>query len=216
MNKQEIDRLARIIWDYHRMNQKLEKADCILVLGSHDLRVAEYGAKLFLEAWAPQLIFSGGVTGRITKAIWNESEADKFAATAIHMGVPKEKIIIENTSSNTGENILFTKKLLEEKGINFKKFIVVHKPYMERRTYATFKKIWPRKQVIVTSPPISFEKCHYGLLSHEDVIALIVGDLQRIKLYAGKGLLIPQEIPTDVWNAYEKLVGLGYTKYLVI
>ena len=32
-----------------------------------------------------------------------------------------------------------------------KKFIVVQKPYMERRSYATFKKVWPEKEIIVTS-----------------------------------------------------------------
>ncbi|PIN72448.1 hypothetical protein COV22_03185, partial [Candidatus Woesearchaeota archaeon CG10_big_fil_rev_8_21_14_0_10_47_5] len=36
--------LAKKLWDYHHVNQSLEKSDCILVLGSHDLRVAERGA----------------------------------------------------------------------------------------------------------------------------------------------------------------------------
>ena len=43
----------------------------------------------------------------------------------------------------------------------------------------------------------------------------MAGDLQRIKLYAQKGFQIPQEIPINVWDAYEKLVETGYTKHLV-
>jgi len=54
------DKLAKIIWDYHHIGHKLEKADCILVLGSSDIRIAEYGAKLFFDGWAPLIIFSGG------------------------------------------------------------------------------------------------------------------------------------------------------------
>ena len=43
----------------------------------------------------------------------------------------------------------------------------------------------------------------------------MVGDLQRIRVYAEKGYQIPQDIPEDVWRAYEELVRAGYDKYLV-
>src|SRR5436190_8196345 len=148
--------LAKKLWDYHHMQHALEKADCILVLGSHDLRVAERAAQLYLEGWAPLLIFSGGL-GNFTKEMWTETEADQFAAIAIKMGVPKEAILIENKSTNTGENILFTQQLLAQHHLNPQSFIVVQKPYMERRSYATFKQHWPGKKLIVTSPQISFE-----------------------------------------------------------
>src|SRR3954453_1934767 len=97
--------LAKKLWDYHHMHHALEKADCIFVLGSHDLRVAERAAELYLEGWAPMIIFSGGL-GNFTKEMWTETEADQFAAIAINMGVPQEAILVENKSTNTGENIL--------------------------------------------------------------------------------------------------------------
>jgi hypothetical protein len=86
---------------------------------------------------------------------------------------------------------------------------------MERRIYATFKKVWPGKECIATSPQISFEEYPNGTTSKEEVINIVVGDLQRIKVYSGKGFQIHQDIPTDVWSAYQGLVQLGYTKYLV-
>jgi uncharacterized SAM-binding protein YcdF (DUF218 family) len=214
MDRREIDRLAKIVWDYHHMGHKLQKADCILVLGSHDLRVAEYAARLFLDRWAPLIIFSGGL-GHLTKEIWDEPEADQFARIAVMAGVPKGKILIENKSTNTGENIRFTRDLLKNRGIDPREFIVVQKPYMERRSYATFKKVWPEKECVVTSPPISFEDYQDQLRPKDDVIAIMVGDLQRIKLYAERGFQIPQEIPGEVWEAYEKLVAVGYTGHLV-
>ena len=42
----------------------------------------------------------------------------------------------------------------------------------------------------------------------------MVGDLQRIRLYPDKGFQIHQEIPDDVWKAYEELVEAGFDKYL--
>ena len=139
MIHEEITRLAKKIWDYHHVNHTLVKSDCVLALGSHDTRVAERAADLFLQNWAPLLIFSGGL-GNFTQGLWKEAEADLFAQIAIKMGVPENAILIENKSTNTGENILFTQRLLKERNINPQSFILVQKPYMERRSYATFKK----------------------------------------------------------------------------
>lgn len=205
---------AKKLWQYHLMNHTLEKSDCILVLGSHDMRVADRGAELFLQGWAPLLILSGGL-GNFTKDMWQEKEADRFAKRAIEMGVPKEAILIENNSTNTGENILFTQKLLQQHHLDPQSFIVVQKPYMERRSYATFKKHWPDKKLAVTSPQISFEDYPNNEIPMERVIHIMAGDLQRIKYYPEKGFQIPMEIPTEVWHAFEELVAAGYNQHLM-
>ena len=206
--------LAAQLWDYHLLHHTLEKADCILALGSHDTRVADRAAELYLEGWAPVVLFSGGL-GNVTKGIWTEAEADKFAAIARRRGVPPEAILIENRSTNTGENILFSRQLLQEKGLDPQTFIVVQKPYMERRSYATFKKHWPDKKLIVTSPQIPFDAYANDEIPLERVINIMAGDLQRIKIYPAKGFQVPQEIPPAVWQAYERLVALGFDKHLV-
>lgn len=214
MINEETITLAQILWDYHHVNNTIEKSDCILVLGSHDTRVAERAAELFLDGWAPLLIFSGGL-GRLTDGVWAETEADKFAAIAVDKGVPAQSILIENMSTNTGENIIFTKALLKEKDLDPGSFIVVQKPYMERRSFATFKKHWPGKELIVTSPQIPFEKYPTEDIPLEKVINIMVGDLQRIKVYAEKGFQVYQEISYYVWNTYEQLVKLGFDKQLI-
>jgi len=210
--------LAEIIWNYHLMKHQIAKADVILVLCSHDERVAERGAQLFLEGWASLIVFSGG-RGAITKTLWDEPEAEHFARIAISLGVPRESILLETNSTNTGENIKFTRKLFEERGLDPQKFIVVQKPYMERRAFATFRKFWPEKDVLVTSPQVSFRRYlkEYSnrALSPADVISIMVGDLQRIKLYPALGFQIAQDIPDEVWRAFEALVRAGYDKYLI-
>ena len=213
-----VNALAERIWDYHRLGHRLERADAILVLCSHDTVVASYAAGLLLAGWAPLLVFSGGL-GSITRQLWREPEADLFARIAIDLGVPPDRILIENRSTNTGENVAFTRRLLAQRGLEPRSFIAVQTPYMERRSYATFRKVWPDKQVIVTSPRISFAdyvaRHAHAALTRDDVISIMVGDLQRIRLYAHRGFQIPQEIPADVWAAYEELVRLGYDRHLV-
>ena len=210
----EILTLAQKLWDYHQMKFKLEKSDCILALGSHDLRVADRAAELYLKGFAPLLVMSGGL-GNFTQEIWTEKEADKFAAIAIKKGVPPQSILIENNSTNTGENILFSKKLLASKKLDPQSFIVVQKPYMERRSYATFKKHWPEKKLSVTSPQISFEEYPTDEIPLERVINIMVGDLQRIKVYPEKGYQVYEEIPMEINTAYERLIQLGFDKHLM-
>jgi len=210
--------LAGVLWQYHQLGHQLEKADAILVLCSHDKAVAERGAQLFLEEWAPMLIFSGGL-GAITRHLWDRPEADQFAEIARAMGVPADRILVENQSTNTGENVVFTRRLLEARNLDPASFILVQKPYMERRSYATFQKVWPGKRLIVTSPRVSLdeylERYSNETLTADDVVGIMVGDLQRIRLYPEKGFQIPQEIPPDVWDAYCELVSLGYDRHLV-
>ncbi|MFA7191718.1 MAG: YdcF family protein [Candidatus Paceibacterota bacterium] len=201
----EVNKYAKIIWDYMLMHQDLKPVDAIFVLGSTDLRVAERAAYLYLQGHAPFIICSGGF-GKISK--FNRPEAVEFSDVIIEMGVPADKILIEDKASNTGENILFTKKILEEKNIKLNSIIAVQKPYMERRTFATIKKQWPEIDLLVTSPLVSYEE--WG---NQDFIEVMVGDLERIKEYPKLGFQIEQDIPDDVWQAHDELVKLGFDKY---
>ncbi len=209
----EVKSLARIVWDYHHLNHQLEKADCIVVLGSHDLRVADWGAHLAMEGWAPWIVFSGGL-GNLTRDCWTRPEAELFAERAEVLGLPREKILIENQSTNTGENILFSQRLLEAQGIAAETAILVQKPYMERRTWATARVHWPHKRLIVTSPPIPFEEYPNEEITPEAVVHIMVGDLQRIRYYPEKGFQVAQEIPEPVRAAFARLVALGYVHHL--
>ena len=210
--------LAQKIWDYHHLDHQLTRADAILVLCSHDTAVAARGAELFLQQWAPLLIFAGGL-GAITRGLWDEPEADQFARIAIAMGVPQDRILVENRSTNTGENVRFTKQLLAARGLDPATFLVVQKPYMERRSYATFRQVWPEKDARVTSPQVSMDeylnRYSHAALSADDVVSIMVGDLQRIREYPARGFQIHQDIPADVWEAYEALVQAGYDRHLL-
>ena len=171
------------------------------------------GGALFGGAGADHYFL--GRFGKGNKGAVHGIRGRPFARIALDMGVPAEAIFIENKSTNTGENILFTQQMLEDKGLYPESFLLVQKPYMERRSYATFNKHWPEKELIVTSPQIAFEDYPTPEMPMERVIELMVGDLQRIRIYPEKGFQIPQEIPVEIWSAYEKLVAWGYVGHLV-
>lgn len=218
MNTSQVDIYAKIIWDYMLMHHTLKKADAIFILGSRTNIVAQYAATLYHKGYAPYLICSGGFGKGITK--YTRPEAEVFAEILINVGVPAEKIIQESHATNTGENVTFTEALLKEKGYNFRAFILVQKPHMERRTYATFMKQWKGEidEVLVTSPQVSYEEfSNLGTQEDKDgFIHTMVGDLRRIQEYPRLGYQIPQDIPEEVLEACEKLREFGYTRYYEI
>jgi uncharacterized SAM-binding protein YcdF (DUF218 family) len=195
------------------LGHELVPSEVILVLGSNDARVAEHAADVFLRGLAPLMVCSGNV-GRLTAGRLTKSEAETFADVAVSSGVPREAILLETRSTNTGENVVFSRELLEARGINPRSIILVQKPYMERRAYATFLRRWPGPEVRVTSPPILFDDYFTPDLPRDLVINILVGDVQRMKLYAERGFQVPQPMPDDVWAAFSELVARGYTSHL--
>jgi uncharacterized SAM-binding protein YcdF (DUF218 family) len=207
------DALARRLWDYMLLGHELVPSDLILVLGSNDVRVAEHAAGLFLRGLAPLMVCSGNV-GRLTATRFARSEAETFADVAVAKGVPRDAILLERRATNSGENLAFTRELLEARAVHPRRIILVQKPYMERRAYATFLRQWPGPEARVTSPPIPFDHYFTPDLPRELVINVLVGDVQRMKVYAERGFQVPQPMPDDVWAAFSELVARGYTSHL--
>jgi uncharacterized SAM-binding protein YcdF (DUF218 family) len=214
MNQENrINELAELIWQYHLLHHAPQKADCIFALGCHDDGVGIVAADLFLEGWAGLLLISGGVL--FDKNSSEKTEAEYFRDIALQKGVPAEKILIENHASNTGENFQFAGELLKQRGLDPNKFIVVQKPYMERRTYATGMAQWQGKELILASENISYKEYMKKGIPRDLILNTMVGDLQRIKFYPAKGFQIYQEIPADVWDAFEELVSFGFDQRLI-
>jgi uncharacterized SAM-binding protein YcdF (DUF218 family) len=217
MDKQIIKH-AQVLWNFHHVNHVLKPCDLILVLGSHDRRVADYAATLWHKKLAPQMLCTGGIAHQedLMATGWNRSEAEVFAERMVSAGVPADKIWLETEAKNTGDNFSFSGVLLQEKGYKAENIIVVTKPYMERRALATGLVRWPNIKLIITSQPCTLEEyLTTSQKSPEVDINVMVGDLQRLKLYPAQGFMAPTTIPDDVWASFEALVTLGFDKHLV-
>jgi hypothetical protein len=202
--------LARIIWDHLVLSGPLSQADVILALGCHDTRVAAHAASLWHAGWAPLVIVSGG-RGKITTA-WAETEARVFGRVAREHGVPADALLLEETATNTGENITASRRLLDERGIAVRSGILVAKPYMTRRAVATARRQWPGVAWSAASPDLGFDAFD---ADERQFIELMVGDLQRMVVYAERGFQVPMPVPAIVWAAYEELARLGFDRHVI-
>lgn len=211
-----VDDYGKILFNYLKLDGVPLKSDVILGLGGSDTRVAERSAELMLEEYGEILVFSGGY-GRITEDMNTQPEAEIFRDIAIKCGISPASIFIDVDASNTGENIRFTQELLKRNGVEPYSILIVTKPYMERRAYATFMKQWEGANSMalsITSPKTTYDEQWGEVITKEIFLNTMVADLERIREYPKKGFQIEQEIPKEVLNAYDMLVAEGFTKYL--
>ncbi len=215
----KIVKSADIVWEYMKMNHALQSVDIIFVLGSRDDRVASYAAELYARGISNYILVSGGVvpSNDLVATKWKESEAEHFAKIMIRQGVPADSIILETKATSTGGNILLSYKELIRRKLEPRSLLLIHKPYIERRTYAAFMKQWPglKESVLVSSPPTKFEDYFNDDQPFDKVVNIMVGDLQRIAEYPALGYQIYQKIPDTVLSAYKFLIKNGFYKHLI-
>jgi len=217
-------RAAQTLYDFMSMRDEppLAPADAILVLGSNDVRVAHCAATLHAQGLAPLVVFSGK-QGRATEWLGSRTEADWLAEAAEAVGLPAAAIFKEPNATNTGENIRFCRELLSahyggHEIADGKRYIVVQKPFMLRRSWATFVRQWPGPAFQLASPRFP-ELAGYvdesiGM-SLEVIVANMVGDAQRLLFYSEvKDFQAAVDVPARVWAAVGLLVGFGFTEML--
>ncbi|MCQ4081957.1 YdcF family protein [Streptomyces sp. RB6PN25] len=205
---------AMLIWDYHQMHHDVRPCDVAIGLGSHDLGVAGFAAELYRAGLFPTLVFTGG-NSPTTAARFPRGEAVHFREHALELGVPDSAILLEPKAANTGQNITFSRQVLTAAGIAPSSVLLVSKPYMERRSFATARKLWPEVEVVCASEPLEFDDYLKSIGDEKLVIDMLVGDLQRVIEYPKLGFAVEQDVPGDVHAAYESLIHDGFTSRLI-
>ncbi|MCX5317790.1 YdcF family protein [Streptomyces sp. NBC_00154] len=205
---------AKLVWDFHQMHHDVRPVDAAIGLGSHDLGVAAFSAELYRAGLFPTLVFTGG-NSPTTAKVFPRGEAVHFREHALALGVPDSAILVEPNAGNTGQNITLSREALASAGITPKTVLLVAKPYMERRSFATARKLWPEVEVTCASEPMEFDDYLKSIGDEKLVIDMLVGDLQRVIEYPKLGFAIEQHVPEDVHAAYESLIRAGFTSRLI-
>lgn len=134
--------------------ESIPQADAIVVLGggtsrgpaapgqAPQLSVASdrllYAARLFREGKAPLILFSGGVAPLVADRPQG-SEAESAATLLQEWAVPGQAILLENKSRNTRENALFSRQILQSRGVSH--ILLVTSAFHMPRASAVFRKL---------------------------------------------------------------------------
>ncbi|MEU8666062.1 YdcF family protein [Streptomyces anulatus] len=205
---------ARRIWNYHQMSHTLQPCSVAIGLGSHDLGVADTSVDLYKRGMVPLLLFTGA-TSPTTRKRMPRGEAVHYRERALELGVPSAAVLVEPRARNTGENIRFSREVLEEKGVEVTSVLLISKPYEERRAYATARKLWPEVEIVSASTPMALDEYVDSIGDARLVIDMLMGALQRLMIYPDQGYMISQPVPTDVSEAYQRLRQAGFTSRLL-
>lgn len=161
-----------VIAVYLSPQDSLENVDAIVVVsgGDTDARISE-GVKLYLQKWAPKIIFSGAA------AEGDVSNALAMKRIAISKGVPEEDILIEEQSKTTIENAELTAKIINENG--FKSIILVTSPYHQRRAYTEFRSVLGKDFVILNHSAIDESWSKRSWWDNANARLLTLGEIMK-------------------------------------
>ncbi len=191
------------ILDYLRIEDSLAHADAIFVFGSRNIGVADKAADLYHSGFAPIIYcMARGSEGSVAEG---GIESEVFKRKLTENGVPEESIVVSSTATNTLEEVLHFKDYLSGKSINLSTVILITHPYHQRRAFATFYR-WLHEIALINAPA----DITYDFTSKK--VLRIADEVERIKKYAAKGDIAPQNIPEKILNAVEIIKEYHHSK----
>lgn len=125
-------------------SDKLEKAPLCFCFGFPRKELSDKAAILFKNGYCEYILVTGGLAKSpktYDKIFKNTTEAEWHRNRLIKLGIPEERILIESKSTNSLENVVFSKKIILKKfGRIPSKIIVIHKVFHGRRAIMTLRK----------------------------------------------------------------------------
>ncbi|WP_312410291.1 YdcF family protein [Pseudescherichia sp.] len=213
------------------------QAGCIVLAGNAVIPTIDAACELAASSGLPRIV-SGGIghsTPFLYAAIARHSRYNKVRTTgrteAAIIGdiarqfwkIPADKLILEQRSTNCGENARFSWGLIREHSVPVKTLVVVQDPTMQRRTMATFARVLEevKHEVRCVSYPgfspeldngshgLTFLPRREGLWPIDRYLSLIPGELARLRDddqgYGpnGRGFIAHVDMPDEIIRAWQ-------------
>ncbi|GFZ30682.1 hypothetical protein CSC2_12080 [Clostridium zeae] len=218
----------------------IKKADIILLLGNSITNTIEVTQKIFKDGIADKIMVVGGI-GHSTSYLINnvknnnkyqaietkdKAEAEIICEILINVyGISENDIIIENQSTNCGDNAYKAFDMLRELNIEAGSIILLQDPTMQLRSDASFRKAWRDEdkvkfinyapflpKVKLFNNKIIFENTNIdGIWEVDRYLSLIMGEIPRLKDdeygYGPKGKYFIEhvDIPEEIIEAYLRI-----------
>lgn len=186
-------RIIDDITDFIFLEDELEKSDIIFIPGGSHPELGEYSADLWKKGFAPLVMPSGGVSVKTGKFNGAKSKKDLYykdyktdceflTDVLLINGVPESSIIMEDTSSFTKENAIFSRRVADKNKLNIKKAIICCKSFHARRSLMCYQLAFPDTKFYVYPIPyyegnVLISKGNW--YKSESGIKHVLGELQR-------------------------------------
>ena len=204
----QLDDDARLLFEYlYLRDPEPAAADAVIGFGHFDMKVPRRCLELYRQGRAPLIVFTGG-KGAGTADL-GRPEAHAFLEEVQRAGgVPEKDVLVEDRSTNTGENLEATARLLQQHGRplgsdgGIRSALVVANAYRQRRVFLTCRLLHPGVRFFNAPPDTSFDTERSMFAEKgQDLVALLVGEVRRLLEYPARGFCLPAEIPPEVLAA---------------
>ena len=195
----KISHAVKIILQYLAIKNPLQKCEVIFLMGGASLLSAQKAAQLLKEGWGKKIICVS-LYGKFSAPEWKNRGGDSgmFHEELLRLGIKEQDMIFTSQSTNTLEEVVYGKLFLEKHKLDLKKIIVVSRPFHQRRCDATWTKQWPQIHLINCPADEIYEVT-------VSILMRVIGEIDRLRIYAQKGDISYQKIPEDVENEYKRI-----------
>jgi len=203
---------ARVLFGFlYLRDPEIVAADAVIGFGHFDLKIPRRCLELHRSGLAPLIVFSGGMGAGTADLGQPEARAflDEVRAQG---GVDEGAVVFEDRSTNTGENVEATTRLLKDEGRPFGSdggihtALIVANAYRQRRVDLTCRLHHPGVRWINAPPATSFdEEIAMYADKGQDLVPFLSGEMQRLRDYPARGFCLPADIPPEVLAAHERL-----------
>lgn len=215
-----------LIARYLARRDELGRADRIVLMGSAVLESVATAAELYHRRLAPRILVCGGI-GHSTQYLeqrlgietTDRPESHVFRDLLIReYDVPPESILVEDESTNCGENADFTRRVITEP----ETLLLIQDPTMQRRTHACFERSFadlPGTRLISHAPLIPWIGPDHvsagpgqpAIWSRPRFTSLLLGEVRRLRDNPdgygprGRNFIDHVDVPAEVLAAYNHL-----------
>ena len=181
---------------FHGLEDTKENADCIIVLGSS--KAAKYRVPVAADVYhanrAKKIMLCGGTMQDFPDGRY--SEAEHMYKAVLELGVAEENVILEKSSQNTVENILFA---LVELQRNFwlnrvRRVLLITTAYHMRRSLAIARYLFPAHIDVVPCPANDTNTKRENWMNTPEGIARAKGEAMNIVRCIANGVIPDFEI----------------------
>lgn len=205
---------ARTAFAYLSATDPLPKTatDVVIGFGMFDLSLPRFCGELFRDSRARHVIFTGGIGAGTADLGGAEANAWGDELLRADPQFPRDRLILENRSTNTTENIQFTAELLTRLhpqlafGTGIRSALVVASPSRLRRVKLAMMHWQPAVRLTRCRPATSYEREHALYTSKgQDFVAHLTGELDRLVSYPSRGWIAHEPLPSEVVEAHAVL-----------
>lgn len=172
----------KAITDFIFIEDKIEKSDLILVPGTFRIEIVNKALELYNQGYSKYILTTGGIQNET-----GVSESQFQKQYLIDNGVPIENIFNESKSTNTKENAIYAKEVLDIEKIQYEKIILISKTYHSRRILKTFKNTFTDSNINIATVVDDRNITKDNWFTDNQKTAKVMEEIQKIGEYYLKG-----------------------------